>query len=394
MASQNNTLTTTPKKLKIAVLLRRFITTGGAERYAVEVARQIAVDHDIHVFAQEWALEGNENITFHKVPKFFTKPSFLNMLVFSFFTAKYLDRSFDIIHSHERVANFDILTIHCPCFKTFLTEEIRRWKKVMLWLSIALSPRKIAYLWMEKQQFTYSNNRLLIAVSKKVKQNVQENYSLPDNYFVLAYPGVNIDFGITNMNRDVMRLELGIGKNDTAILFVGTEFKRKGLDSLIKGLSLIMHSNVKLIIAGGGKQKDYISLAEELGIEKDIVFLGLVKDIASIYPLSDIFILPTLSDPAAMSPLEAMASGVATIMSSSKYNGCAEHITKGEALILENPDNPQEIAKVLEKLIDANCRQQMIVKGRELANQLSWKNTTEQTLSAYYKILDLKTSLH
>ena len=51
------------EKLKIAVLIRRFVLTGGAERYAVEVTRRLARDHDVSVFAQEWSFEGKEKIT-------------------------------------------------------------------------------------------------------------------------------------------------------------------------------------------------------------------------------------------------------------------------------------------------------------------------------------------
>ena len=40
--------------MKIALLIRRYITTGGAERYAVEVARRLARVHEVHVFAQQW----------------------------------------------------------------------------------------------------------------------------------------------------------------------------------------------------------------------------------------------------------------------------------------------------------------------------------------------------
>lgn len=40
--------------MKIAILIRRYITVGGAERYAVEVARRLAEKHEVHIFAQEY----------------------------------------------------------------------------------------------------------------------------------------------------------------------------------------------------------------------------------------------------------------------------------------------------------------------------------------------------
>ena len=165
------------ERLKIAVLIRGFFTTGGAERYAVELTRRLARTHEVHVFAQEWSFEGAEKIIFHKIPRFFIKPSYLNQLVFSFFTRRALDPSFDIIHSHERVTRFDVLTVHCPCFRSSITGKKSLWKNAFSNLSIALSPRKAAYLWLEKKQFSFTRKRLLIAVSEKVKRDVQ-NLSL------------------------------------------------------------------------------------------------------------------------------------------------------------------------------------------------------------------------
>ena len=383
------------KKLKVAILVRRFITTGGAERYTVEVTRRIALAHEVHVFAQEWTQENNENIRFHKIPKYFTTPRFLNALVYEFFIRRYVDASFDIIHSHERITKFDVLTIHCPCFKTFLTQKKTNVEKWLAYLLIALSPRKLAYLWLEKKQFTPNKQRVLLAVSHHVKTNVQDNYALPDECFRLAYPGVNIDFSHIHLaNRATARLELGIAENELVLLFVGTEFKRKGLDALLQAIALLRPAPIKLVVAGGGDSHSYTDIAKRLGIKDQVIFLGLVSDIERIYALADIFVLPTLADPFGMSFLEAMASGVATIMSSAAYNGCAELIRNGEALLLEHPQNPQEIADALTRLNNVDYRRDLAERGQKLARQVTWANTVEQTLAAYQTVIQTKQMEH
>jgi UDP-glucose:(heptosyl)LPS alpha-1,3-glucosyltransferase len=382
------------EKLKIAILVRRFITTGGMERYCVEVARRLAVKHDVHVFTQEWTWDGAEKITFHRIPKFFTKPSFLNLLLFSYLTRKKLDESFDIIHSHERVTHFDTLTVHCPCFRTYITEEESPLKRILIWLSVAVSPRKMAYLWLENRQFAYNRKRLLIAVSDQVKRNVRTNYPLPDEYFGLAFPGVAGSLIKEEFNaerREIERKRLGINKDDLVILFVGTEFRRKGLDALIRGFAMVVRNDIKLVIAGGGeKKRRYKNLVKELGIVDHVIFLGLVEEMENIYAISDIYILPSLSEPAGMAPIEAMAAGIPTIISSSRYAGSAERINDGEALILENPDQPRHIADALSRLMDGNLRKELGIKGQELAKHLTWDQTTEDTLNVYHRILQLK----
>jgi len=364
------------------------------ERYCVEVARRLALGHDVHVFAQEWKWDGDEKITFHRIPKFLTKPSFLNLLLFSYFTRKKVDNSFDIIHSHERVIHFDALTVHCPCFRTYITDEENLLKRMLIWLSIALSPRKMTYLWLENRQFSYSNKRMLIAVSDNVKRNVRVNYPLPDEYFGLAFPGA--DHSLKNGERDAEsreteRKRLGINKDDLVILFVGTEFRRKGLDALLRGFAMIVKNNIKLLIAGGGeKKRRYKRLVKELGISDHVIFLGLVEDMENIYAISDIYILPSLSEPAGMAPIEAMAAGIPTIISSSRYAGSAERIKDGEAIILENPDQPNNIANALSRLFDGDLRKELGAKGRELAKHLTWEQTTKDTLDVYYRIMELK----
>lgn len=379
------------KRLKVAILVRRFITTGGAERYAVEVTRRLAIIHEVHVFAQEWTPEGNENIRFHKIPKYFNSPRFANALAFDFFTSRHVDASFDIVHSHERVRKFNVLTIHCPCFKTSFTRKKNKIKKWLAYLSAAISPRKLAYLWLEKKQFTLCEQRVWLAVSRNVKANVQENYALPDECFRIAYPGVSADFNRNHLaDRTAARLDLGVAENELALLFVGTEFKRKGLDALLQAVALARPAPFKLLVAGGGDRRSYADIAEQLGIKDQVIFLGLVSDIERIYALADIFVLPTLNEPFGMSILEAMASGIPTVTSCATYSGCAEAICNGEALLLEHPQNPHEIADALSRLIDDDYRHNLAERGRGLARQITWENTAEQTLAAYQTVIQAK----
>jgi len=385
------------KKLKIAVLIRDFISTGGAEKYALEVTRRLALGHDVHVFAQGWTFDGKEEITFHRIPRFFFRPSFLNQLLFSYFTRRSMDASFDVIHTYERVSHFDVFTIQSSCFRSLITRQKRLWRKILVWLSVAISPRKMAYLWLEKKQFTYEKGRLLIAVSENIKKNVQDNYPLPDDYFRLAYTAVDSNMakksGDHNRRKE-LRSKFGIAESDLVFLFVGTDFKRKGLDALLKASASIPRSNMKLVVAGGGggRLEAYMKLAENLGLGDDIIFLGLVRDVEELYALSDAYILPTLSDPCPLAPLEAMASGVATIMSSSKYAGTAELIKNGEALILEDPKDVDEIANALRRLMEGSYRKELSEKGRRLAETLTWERTAEDTLSTYYEVLERKGS--
>jgi UDP-glucose:(heptosyl)LPS alpha-1,3-glucosyltransferase len=147
-----------------------------------------------------------------------------------------------------------------------------------------------------------------------------------------------------------------------------------------------------LLIAGsgGGRIESYKKLVDRLQLGSEVRFLGLVDGIDRVYPIADIYVLPTLADPCPLAPLEAMAAGVATVMSSSMYNGSAELITKGEALILSDPNDPQEIASTLMTLMDAQSRAALAEKGRQLMRQLTWDKTAADTLSAYRDVIRMR----
>ncbi|MBN2033301.1 MAG: glycosyltransferase family 4 protein [Deltaproteobacteria bacterium] len=383
------------KRLKVAVLIKRFIQTGGAERYALEVTRRVAARHDVHVFSHEWSFRGDEKITFHRIPRYVTKPTWFNQILFSHLTHKAVGNGFDIVHSHEKVPNFDVMTIHSPCFRSFLFKNKKPWKRILPLLALPFSPRKMAWLGLEKKQFAYHHKRLFIAVSEKVKTDVQANYPLPDESFRIAFPGV--DAGMkrrirAGTDQQKSRSEYGLAQDDLVILFVGTEFKRKGLDALLQALSLYPQSKCRILIAGGGggKMNRYKSLAKELGLREQVVFLGLVEEVAKLYALSDAIILPTLSDPWAMAPLEAMLYGVPAAVSSAEYCGAAEHIKSGEALIINDPRDPRKIAEAINKLKDPVLRAKLSRRGQALASKLTWEKTTERTLSTYYDVVQRK----
>lgn len=380
-------------RLKVAVLIKRFLRTGGAEKYALEVVRRLAVSHEVHVFAHEWAFDGPEPITFHKIPRVCRKPAWLNQLFFSYACRRAVGHGFDVVHSFEKVSSFDVMTVQSPCFKSSGLAAEKPWKRILGWLT--MSPRKLAWLWLEREQFSDNPERVVIAVSEQVKRNVQAQYPLPDERFRLAYTGVEVPpaTGIaTKHDRNERRAQWDIGVDDLVVLFVGTEFKRKGLDALLQGLAKVPRARFKLFIAGGGGERiaSYRKLVDRLQLGSEVRFLGLVDGIDRIYSIADVYVLPTLADPCPLAPLEAMAAGVATVMSSSTYNGTAELIRQGEAVILSNPQDPEEIASVLCTLMNGQVRQQVAEKGQRLMRQLTWEQTAAVTAAAYHDVIQLR----
>ncbi|MFL2508215.1 MAG: glycosyltransferase [Candidatus Pseudothioglobus sp.] len=216
--------------MKIAVIIRNFKrSAGGAERYCVELTERLALNHEVHVFSQNYEI--NQAISqFHKIPKYFEKPRFINQLIFSWLTRKETLGNFDIVHSHEMISHANIYTIHVPCFRSILL-NLSGVTKVLNYFYTLLSPRKLGYLWLENQQMCQKSCKHYIVVSELLQRNLNECYPLVKNISI-AYPAINnqvlkSDFSQVNKALD-LREKFAIPNSAFIMLLVANNFKKKG----------------------------------------------------------------------------------------------------------------------------------------------------------------------
>ena len=375
-------------RLKVAVLIRNFNSSGGgAERYCVELTNRLSKIHEVHVFSQHNS-EHSDNISFHKIPQWFKKPRFVNQLLFSWLTRRATQNKFDIVHSHDMATHANIYTLHVPCVRTKWTQT-KGIKKILRWANTILSPRKIAYLWLEHKEMQALPNRHFISVSEYLSRNILESYPRLDGHMTIAHPGIEIQSysgrEITKL-RQQFRGSHNIPISAFVLLFVAHGFKRKGLPAIIKALEYLDNKNIHIIVAGNGKPekvKIYSSI-----VKTNTHFIGSVKNMSELYPVADTLIHPTLGDTYGMVVLEAMSHKLPVIVSSSEYCGFSEHLSNKEAIILGNPRNSKEISKNIKLLNNQLAlRQNIAENGLEKSRQINWEATTNKTLDAYGKVL-------
>ncbi|MDI6865133.1 glycosyltransferase family 4 protein, partial [Thermodesulfovibrio yellowstonii] len=165
---------------------------------------------------------------------------------------------------------------------------------------------------------------------------------------------------------------------------VGSGFKRKGVDTLLKALTILKDQEIFLIVIGKGDIKQYLKMCKNLDIEKKVLFLGIRKDIENFYALADLFILPTIYDPFSNATLEAMATGLPVI--TTKNNGASELIEEGkEGFSLEDPFNHLELAdKINLALKDI---ERMGDFARKKAEQFPIERATEEFMECIKRFL-------
>ncbi|HEY1271824.1 MAG TPA: glycosyltransferase, partial [Terriglobales bacterium] len=115
----------------------------------------------------------------------------------------------------------------------------------------------------------------------------------------------------------------------------------------------------RFVFAGDGAcRKDYETQVANLGLERNVLFLGRRTDVPDILTSSDIAVLPSQAEGLPNAVLEYLAAGLPTI--ASNVGGNAEIIRDGETGLLVPPDNPTVLAQSLLKLL----------RGPELASRI------------------------
>ena len=368
--------------MKVAIVSIRFDTKGGSERRTYQLAKGLAgAGHEVEIFAakvEDMDLDAKVSI----VPMS-PGPSFLKLVSFTKNLNRMLSgrRDIDIIHNQIRPFTDGIVTVGGGCHAEYLERSGGP-------LSF-LNPLHSQVLKMERLMYRPGGCRAVITNSEFSKAGLLRHYPMPPERVFVAYNGVDLaKFNPEKVSakRAGIRARYGYLDEPVAVL-VGAGLRRKGLNTLIRALPVIKGmeqdiSRMKVLVAGKDDPAPYMKLAARLGVSDRLQFAGAVKDPENYYGAADIFVLPTKYDPFSNATIEAMASGLPVITTSS--NGVAEIITDGEdGLVVKDPDDATGLAASLAYLSCEKVRKKMGAKARRLAEGFTWEKTLEKTLEVY-----------
>jgi UDP-glucose:(heptosyl)LPS alpha-1,3-glucosyltransferase len=353
--------------LKIAVMVKNFTRSGGAERYAVEVTRRLKDrGHEIDLYSRFTDESAAGGMTLVPVPNRHAYRSVTSSLAYARDTARLLEgKHYDIVHSHERGYSQDVLTIHTFCYRSGFVNEQSLTKRI---LKYRLSPRSLMYLWLEKKQMTSPR---LAAVSDVIRRDIQACYGRTEGVRVIT-PGVDFDwFSPESIAGLRPRHKPDAPPGGLTVLFVGSEFRRKGLDALIPAIG----EKIKLIVVGRGEYlKHYRELVAEYGVENRVEFTGhITDDVRRYYAAANVVVLPSLREAFGMTVLEGMACGLPVVVS--PVAGAAGLVRDGKNGLLAG--SVDELKTALEYLRDDAVRRKMGEEARKTAESCSWDRITD-----------------
>jgi glycosyltransferase involved in cell wall biosynthesis len=375
--------------LRIAVLSRNFATTGGgAERYSIAVVEQLADRHDIHVFAQN--IEHDfPGVTYHRVAMPLRRPRWINQLFFAAATWWATRKGFDVVHSHENTWHGNVQTVHVLPIKHTLFVGKTGLSLALRCLKIATSPRLLAYLWLEKARYALNRKRRIVLTSQSLRKVMQTTYPHAQAAMNVIAPGVSHVPGRCSVDAQLAaRVALGLPTEGYGMLFVGNDFLKKGLPTLLSAVAALP-SNTWLAVVGESAQRVAMQAkAKTLGVDGRVHFLGALKQVDEAYCAVDCLVHPTLEDTYAMVVLEAMAHGLPAVVSNAGYCGIAADLShRGNVILLNDPKDVAEIvAGVFAYTSTDNFSKIIGSAASQFAHQHSWKSVADAYDRIYYVI--------
>jgi len=365
------------KKLTIALVIKDFVRTGGAEKYAVEIALcMMKRGHKIDLYARNIDPSLTPGINVFKIPNKLNFSSILSLYSFAKESALLVGKkNYDIIHSHDKGCPGHVSTVHTFSFKRG-AEHMSWIKKINEFI---ISPRAWLYLYLEGLQM---KSDCLAAVSEIIKTDIQSCHNRIHGIEVIP-PGVDADVfcpGNLRYLRRIARSNAGLNPGELAVLFIGSEFRRKGLDHLIPALG----SDMKLFVVGRQERMEhYKKIVDFHGLNNRVVFTGFMNNVMAYYALADVVVLPSIAEAFGMTVLEGMACGLPVI--TSREAGSSYLITSGKNGMVF--DSPEEISGMLEALKNETTRKTMGARARQTALNYTWEHAADLYERLYYSLL-------
>ena len=216
----------------------------------------------------------------------------------------------------------------------------------------------------------------VIAVSNLTRNIIIEKYGIPAERVVTVHNAVRFSSKETEIPER--------GVEDKIVTFLGRITYQKGPDYFVEAAAKVLKRvpNVRFVMAGSGDMMNHvIRRVARLGIADRFHFTGFLKgdDVDKMFQLSDVYIMPSVSEPFGISPLEAMRSNVPVIIS--KQSGVAEVLDYAVKVDYWDVD---AMADAIYGFVKYPALAKMFsTKGLEEVTGLKWNNAAAKIKDVY-----------
>ncbi|MGB2937098.1 MAG: glycosyltransferase [Phycisphaerae bacterium] len=222
----------------------------------------------------------------------------------------------------------------------------------------------------------------VICVSRLTHGLVTARYGVPAAKCGVVYNAITV-----NGSPIPHRMER-IEKDDRIVLFVGRITMQKGPEYFLAAAKKVLEvmDNVKFVMAGSGDMiKRMIELAAALGIGHRVTFTGFLRgeDLDRVFQMADLYVMPSVSEPFGLAPLEALSHDVPVLIS--KQSGVSEVLT--HALKVDFWDINEMANKIVAVLRHPPLHKTLREHGAFEVRKFSWTDAARACLEVYTQVI-------
>jgi glycosyltransferase involved in cell wall biosynthesis len=217
-----------------------------------------------------------------------------------------------------------------------------------------------------------------ICVSHLTKTIVVSRYGVPAEKVDVVYNAV--DFNGTAPPVDIPAIQT----SEKIVLFLGRITMQKGPEYFLRAAKKVLDvmPNVRFIMAGSGDMiKSSVEMAAGLGIGHRVLFTGFLRgpDVERVFRMADLYVMPSVSEPFGIAPLEALSNDVPVLIS--KQSGVSEILK--HALKVDFWDVDEMANKILAVLRHDSLQSTLREQGSIEVRKLSWVDSARHCLDVY-----------
>lgn len=217
----------------------------------------------------------------------------------------------------------------------------------------------------------------VLTVSNLTRNTVINHYGVPEDKVTTVYNGVEAIGAKSSLHFEK-------SFDDKVVTFLGRITYQKGPEYFLEAAAKVLQrkKNVKFVMAGSGDMLEKMMWrAAELGISKNFFFTGFLRgdDVIHMLSISDVYVMPSVSEPFGISPLEAMRSNVPVIIS--KQSGVAEVLQHAIKVDFWDVDS---MADAIYGIISYDALGQMFREyGKKEVDSIKWDNAAKRIKEVY-----------
>lgn len=352
--------------MKLAFLLYKYFPYGGMQRdFRRFVEELLGRGHACRIYCHRWEGEAIAGAELRLVPVTALQNHRRNERFLRWVQSDLRADPVDAVIGFNKMPGLDIYFAADSCYIDWARTERGRLYR--------LGPRYRHFAAWERAVFDAAGHTEILLISATERDKFQRHYHTDPARLHMLPPGIDPQRRAppdAAERRQRKRAELALADDCHTLLFVGSGFRKKGLDRAIRALARLQAGQpgraARLLIAGQDRESPFRRLARQLDVAASVHFLGGRDDVSDLMLAADALVHPALDEAAGIVLLEALVAGLPVLVTD--VCGYACHIAAaGCGIVLDSPFRQEALDAAVQRSLDPDFRRRCRSAGLDYA---------------------------